>query len=85
MIERKVGVCSRLFSVNDNATGTSWIKWWDHFSVTYSAKAVYVDTLCDPSDPSGDTDLDYGGWGDNDWFPVEKTFAVGDGFLSFHA
>lgn len=53
--------------------------------MTYSAKAVYVDTLCDPSDPSGDTDLDYGGWGDNDWFPVEKTFAVGDGFLSFHA
>ena len=66
--------------VNDNAAGGSWIKWWDPASATYSAKAVYVDTLCDPSDPSGDTDLDYGGWGDNDWFPVTKSFSVGDGF-----
>ena len=66
--------------VGDNATGTSWIKWWDPATKTYSPKAVYVDTLCDPSDPTGDTDLDYGGWGDNDWFPVVKTFAPGEGF-----
>ena len=64
----------------DLANGGSWIKWWDPATRTYSAKAVYVDTLCDPSDPSGDTDLDYGGWGDEDWFPVTKTFDTGDGF-----
>ena len=66
--------------VGDLANGGSWIKWWDSATKTYSAKAVYVDTLCDPSDPTGDTDLDYGGWGDNDWFPVVKTFAPGEGF-----
>ena len=65
---------------NDTEDGTAWIKWWDSASKTYSDRAVYVDTLCDPSDPTGDTDLDYGGWGDNDWFPVDKEFAVGDGF-----
>ena len=66
--------------VNDNEMGGTWIKWWDPVNKTYSAKAVYVDTLCDPADPTGDTDLDYGGWGDNDWFPVEKSFGVGEGF-----
>ena len=67
--------------VNDNEDGGSWIKWWNPVTKTYSDRAVYVDTLCDPSDPTGDTDLDYGGWGDAiDWFPVEKTFAPGEGF-----
>ena len=64
--------------VGDLENGTSWIKWWDPATRTYSDKAVYANPLCDPVT---DDDLDYGGWGDQvDWYPIEKTFAVGDGF-----
>ena len=63
--------------VGDNADGGSWIKWWDPATRTYSAKAVYVDPLCDPIT---DDDLDYGGWGDEDYYPISKTFAPGEGF-----
>ena len=63
---------------SDLENGTSWIKWWDAATRTYSDKAVYANPLCDPVT---DDDLDYGGWGDQvDWYPIEKTFAVGDGF-----
>ena len=62
----------------DGANGGSWIKWWDAENSTYSAKAVYAYPLCDPAT---DNDLDYGGWGDAlDWYPVQKTFAPGQGF-----
>ena len=61
----------------DSAAGTSWIKWWDSASKTYSAKAYYTDTLYDPVT---DDELGYGGWGDEDLYPVAKSFAVGDGF-----
>ena len=64
--------------IGDGANGGSWIKWWDSETSTYSAKAVYADPLCNPID---DEDLDYGGWGDQvDWYPIEKTFAPGQGF-----
>ena len=64
--------------VGDNANGTAWIKWWDPATKTYSPKAVYANPLCDPVT---DDDLDYGGWGDEgDWYPIEKTFAPGEGF-----
>ena len=62
----------------DPADGGSWIKWWDSASKTYSDKVVYANPLCDPVT---DDDLDYGGWGDEvNWYPTDKTFAVGDGF-----
>ena len=62
----------------DPADESAWIKWWDPATRTYSALAKYVSELYDadgnvlmPSRP---------GWGDIDWVPVEKTFAVGEGF-----
>ena len=62
----------------DTEDGTAWIKWWNSSTRTYSDKAVYANPLCDPET---DDDLDYGGWGDElNWYPVEKTFGVGDGF-----
>ena len=66
--------------VGDLANGGSWIKWWDPTTRTYSAEALYVNPLCDPNDPTGEAELDYGGWGDEDFFPVSKTFAPGEGF-----
>ena len=63
--------------VGDAEDGSSWIKWWDPATRTYSAKAYYVANFIDPET---DDDLDYGGWGDNDWAPLEKTFAPGEGF-----
>ena len=64
--------------VGDGANGGSWIKWWDPATRTYSAPVVYANPLCDPLT---DDDLDYGGWGDQvDWYPIEKTFAPGEGF-----
>ena len=64
--------------VGDSADGTAWIKWWDPKTRTYSEQAVYTATLVNPDD---DTDLTYGGWGDQiNWYPVTKTFAPGEGF-----
>ena len=62
----------------DKAQGGSYIMWWDPVAGKFSAKAVYANPLCNPDD---DEDLDYGGWGDElDWYPIEKTFAPGQGF-----
>ena len=61
----------------DSAQGGSWIKWWDSTTKKYSNTVYYLSTLVDPET---DDDLDYGGWGDDDWYPVTKTFDVGDGF-----
>ena len=62
----------------DPADEDIWIKWWDPATKVYGVKALYVSELYDadgnpliPSRP---------GWGDADWVPVEKTFAVGEGF-----
>ena len=63
--------------VGDNANGTAWIKWWDPETKTYSQRAWYVANFYDPDT---DEDLDYGGWGDDDWAPITKTFAPGEGF-----
>ena len=64
--------------VNDNEDGGSWIKWWNPATKTYSPKAVYVSNFTDPEDD--EKELAYGGWSDDDWYEISKTFAVGDGF-----
>ena len=64
--------------VGDGANGTSWIKWWDPATKTYSAKAYYVSNFTDPEDE--DEELEYGGWADDDWYEINKTFAPGEGF-----
>ena len=64
--------------VNDGANGGSWIKWWDPATKTYSPKAWYVSNFTDPEDE--DEELEYGGWADDDWYEISKTFAPGEGF-----
>ena len=54
------------------------LKWWDPVTKKYGSNAVYVSELYDKNgDPIVPTTA---GWGDDDWVPVEKTFAVGEGF-----
>ena len=58
--------------------GSAWIKWWDSTTKKYGSNVVYVSELYDEKgDPIVPTTA---GWGDDDWVPVEKTFAVGEGF-----
>ena len=64
--------------VGDGANGGSWIKWWDSEGKKYSAQAVYVAKFTDPEDD--EKELDYGGWADEDWYEISKTFAPGEGF-----
>ena len=64
--------------VGDNANGGSWIKWWDPTDRSYSKDAVYVAKFTDPEDD--EKELDYGGWADEDWYEISKTFAPGEGF-----
>ena len=64
----------------DPADGGSWIKWWNSATKKYSPKAVYVSNFTDPED--AEKELAYGGWADDDWYEISKTFAVGDGFWS---
>jgi len=60
------------------ADTSAWIKWWDPATKVYSAKALFVSELYD--DQGEAIVPKTAGWGDDDWVPVEKTFAAGDGF-----
>jgi hypothetical protein len=62
---------------NDEEEGSSWIKWWDPTAKKYSDKVCFVYERYDADD---DEKVYEGGWADEDWIPVEKTFAPGEGF-----
>ena len=62
----------------DNAEGGSWIKWWDPVAKKYGANVYYVYEMYDPETDA--TLPNSQGWADADWYPIEKTFSVGDGF-----
>ncbi len=57
--------------------GGAWIKWWDPVAKKYMSDVVYTSELYDAET---DEPLGYGGWGDSDYYPIEKTFAPGEGF-----